>query len=171
MKKAAVIGGAGFIGSHLVDALVADGARVTVVDDFSVGRREFLARSSHAIEVVALHVGHAPAEVARLAEVIAGHDVGFPLAANPEARWGLANTCLDVEQNTLTTWAALEAMRRSRVASFVLASSGTVYGDIAEPVAEAHGPLQPISLYGASKLASEGLVSAYVGSFGQRGLV
>src|SRR5262249_31339551 len=151
-----VIGGAGFIGSHLVDALTDGGVRVTVVDDFSVGRREFLARAAHAIDVVALHVAHAPAEVARLAEVIAGHDVVFHLAAHPAARWGLENTFLDLEQNTLTTWAALEAMRRSRVGTFVLASSGTVYGDIAEPVAEAHGPLQPISLYGASKLASEG---------------
>jgi UDP-glucose 4-epimerase len=170
-NRAAVIGGAGFIGSHLVDALAAGGARVTVIDDFSVGRREFLARSSHAIDIVALHVAHAPTDVARLAEVIAGHDVVFHLAANPEARWGLENTFLDVEQNTLTTWAALEAMRKSRVGTFVLASSGTVYGDIADPVGEAHGPLQPISLYGASKLASEGLTSAFAHCFDQRGLV
>lgn len=167
----AVIGGAGFIGSHLVDALALGGARVTVVDDFSVGRRQFLARSIDRIDVIELHVAHAPDDVARLGELLRGHDVVVHLAANPEARWGLEDTFLDLQQNTLTTWAVLEAMRRVRVPTFVLASSGTVYGDIAEPVGEAHGPLQPISLYGASKLASEGLASAFASCFGVRALV
>jgi UDP-glucose 4-epimerase len=169
--RAFVIGGAGFIGSHLVDALVAGGARVTVVDDFSVGEREFLARSLERIEVVEFHVGHAPADVARLAEIVRGHDLVLHLAANPEARWGLEDTFLDLEQNTLTTWAALEAMRRSQVKTFVLASSGTVYGDIADPVDEKHGPLHPISLYGASKLACEGLTAAFAHCFDQRGII
>jgi UDP-glucose 4-epimerase len=169
--KPLVIGGAGFIGSHLVDALVARGHRVTVVDDLSVGKRAFLQQSQASIELVELRVGHEPAEVAALARVIAGHDVVFHLAANPEARLGLADTLLDLRQNTLTTWAALEAMRLTGVRHFVLASSGTVYGETDAAVDEAHGPLEPISLYGASKLAAEGLVSAFVRSFGLRGLV
>ncbi|HEX9103261.1 MAG TPA: NAD-dependent epimerase/dehydratase family protein, partial [Polyangia bacterium] len=144
---------------------------VTVVDDFSVGRREFLARSQARITIVDFHVGHAPADVVHLAGVLRGHDVVFHLAANPEARWGLENTFLDLEQNTLTTWAVLEAMRRSGARRFVLASSGTIYGDLADPVGEDHGPLRPISLYGASKLASEGLASAFAACFGQRALV
>ena len=171
VSSAVVIGGAGFIGSHLVDALADAGVRVTVVDDFSVGRREFLARSMERIAVVELHVGHAPADVARLAEVVRGHDVVVHLAANPEARWGLENSCLDLEQGTLATYNVLEAMRRTGVKTFVLSSSGTVYGDIAEPVAEDHGPLNPISLYGATKLASEGLASAFAHCFGQRAVV
>ena len=166
-----VVGGAGFIGSHLVDALASRGGRVTVVDDFSVGRREFLARSAAAVDVVELRVAHDPAALGRLCEIVAGHDVVFHLAANPEARWGLENTFLDVEQNTLTTWAALEALRRAGGGRFVLASSGTVYGDTGDPVGEDHGPMLPISLYGASKLASEGLVSAFSHCFGIRGLI
>jgi UDP-glucose 4-epimerase len=170
-ERAVVIGGAGFIGSHLVDALVEAGVRVTVVDDFSVGRREFLARSQAHIAIADFHVGHAPADVVHLAAILRGHDVVFHLAANPEARWGLENTFLDLEQNTLTTWAVLEAMRRGGVRRFVLSSSGTVYGDLADPVGEDHGPLQPISLYGASKLASEALASAFAACFGQQALV
>ena len=166
-----VIGGAGFIGSHLVDALAARGHRVTVVDDLSVGRRELLARSAASVELVELRVSHEPAALVELARVVAGHDVVFQLAANPEARRGLDDTLLDLQQNALTTWAALEAMRLSGVPRLVLASSGTVYGDDAAPMDEAHGPLLPISLYGASKLAAEGLVSAFAHSFGLRGLI
>jgi UDP-glucose 4-epimerase len=171
--KALVVGGAGFIGSHLTDAILARGGQVTVVDDLSVGRRDFLAGAlatgRAALQV--FQVSHEPAAVAALTEVVRGHDVVFHLAANPEARWGLADTFLDLRQNTLTTWAVLDAMRQAEVKRFVLASSGTVYGDVPRPLDEAHGPLLPISLYGASKLASEGLVSAYAHCWQMRGWI
>lgn len=171
--RALVIGGAGFVGSHLADALAARGDSVTVVDDLSVGKREFLegALAGGLVRLEVLRVTHEPPVVEQLAGLCSGHDTVFHLAANPEARWGLADPFLDLRQNTLSAWAALEAARRAGSKRFVLASSGTVYGDVAEVVAEDHGPILPISLYGASKVASEALVSAYAHCFGVRGVI
>jgi UDP-glucose 4-epimerase len=95
-----------------------------------------------------------------------GHDVVLHLAANPEARWGLENPRLDLEQGTIATWNVLEAMRRTGARKLLLSSSGTVYGDTAEFCSEADLGLLPISLYGASKLAGESMVSAWVECFG-----
>ncbi|HWA71342.1 MAG TPA: NAD-dependent epimerase/dehydratase family protein [Polyangiaceae bacterium] len=157
-----VLGGAGFIGSHLVESLVTRGP-VTVFDNLSVGRREFIAEPL-ASGGARLIVDDA-SDLSRLEAALAGHDVVFHLAANPEARWGLSNTRLDLEQGTIVTYNVLEAMRRTGVERLVLASSGTVYGDTPAPCREQDlGPL-PISLYGASKLASEALVSAFVSCF------
>lgn len=160
--RSLVVGGAGFIGSHLVDRLVLRGP-VTIYDNLSVGRRSFVA--SH------LDAGRASLVVAdaldleALATAMEGHDVVFHLSANPEARWGLERTRLDLEQGTLATYNVLEAMRRTGVPRLVFASSGTVYGETDAVVAEGDlGPL-PISLYGASKLAGEALISAFVSCF------
>jgi UDP-glucose 4-epimerase len=158
-----VVGGAGFIGSHLVERLVARG-RVTVYDNLSVGRREFLSDplASGRCELV---TGDA-LDLDALVSSIAGHDVVFHLAANPEARWGLENPRLDLEQGTIATWNVLEAMRRTGVRSFVFSSSGTVYGDTPASCAEDDLGSLPISLYGASKFAGEALISAFVECFG-----
>lgn len=166
--RSLIIGGAGFIGSHLVDLLVARGP-VTVLDNLSVGRREFLGEhpSTGAVTLI-------EADALDLDALIAaarGHDVVFHLAANPEARWGLERTRLDLEQGTIVTYNALEAARRGGVARFVFASSGTVYGDTAEPRGELDLGHLPVSLYGASKLAGEGLLAAYVTCFGLRGAI
>jgi UDP-glucose 4-epimerase len=160
-----VTGGAGFIGSHLVDRLVSRGPG-TVYDDLSVGKREHLA-GPLATGQVHLEVADLR-EVDRLERALAGHDLVFHLAANPEARWGLENPRLDLEQGTLVTANVLEAMRRTGARRLVLASSGTVYGDTPDACAEGDLGRLPISLYGASKLASEALVSAYVECFGLR---
>jgi UDP-glucose 4-epimerase len=157
-----VLGGAGFIGSHLVEALVSRGP-VTVFDNLSVGRREFIGEplaSGGARLIVA-----DASDLSALEQALAGHDVVFHLAANPEARWGLANTRLDLEQGTIVTYNVLEAMRRTGVQRLVLASSGTVYGDTPTPCREQDLGALPISLYGASKLSSEALVSAFVSCF------
>lgn len=161
--KVAVVGGAGFIGSHLVETLVERGDTVVAIDDLSIGKREFLSEKAKLIE---LHVTHEPACVERLATIFDGVDLVFNLAANPDARWSLADTFLDMRQNALVNWATLDAMRRAKVKKFVLASSGTVYGDIPRAVAEDHGPSFPISLYGASKVASEAYASAYAHGYG-----
>lgn len=166
--KSLIIGGAGFIGSHLADRLVRRGP-VTLFDNLSVGKREFVAEhlASGAAELV---VGEL-LELDRVCEVVKGHDVVFQLAANPEARWGLDNPRLDLEQGTIATWNVLEAMRRGGVETIVFSSSGTVYGDTAEVCAEGDLGRLPISLYGASKLAGEALISAFVECFGLRGLI
>ncbi len=158
-----VAGGAGFIGSHLVDRLVERGP-VTVFDNLSVGKRDFIADhlASGAVTLVTGELLDLPAVTA----AIAGHDVVFHLAANPEARWGLENPRLDLEQGTIATWNVLDAMRQTGVKRIVFSSSGTMYGDTAESCAEQDLGRLPISLYGASKFACEALVSAYVECFG-----
>jgi UDP-glucose 4-epimerase len=158
-----VVGGAGFIGSHLTDRLVERGP-VTLYDNLSVGRREFVA--GHLASERARLVEGDALDLERLTEAMADHDLVVHLAANPEARHGLARTRLDLEQGTIATYNVLEAMRRAGVGRLIFASSGTVYGETARTCAEGDLGELPISLYGASKLAGEALVSAYVECFG-----
>ena len=167
-----VTGGAGFIGSHLIDVLLADPSvkEVRVLDNFSSGRREFLAHHAqdsrlkiHELELLALE---------KILPHFAGVDQVFHLAANPDARWGLDNTRLDLEQETIVTYNVLEAMRRQKVPRLVFSSSGTVYGDVGTTVThEKLGPALPISLYGAGKVASEALVSAFCSTFGLSAII
>lgn len=158
-----VVGGAGFIGSHLVDRLVLRGP-VTVYDNLSVGRRAFL--DAHLASGAVTLVEADALDLERLVAEVSGHDVVFHLAANPEARHGLANTRLDLEQGTIATYNVLEAMRRNDVRTLVFSSSGTVYGETARTSAEGDLGDLPISLYGASKLAGEAMISAFVECFG-----
>ncbi|MDI1446755.1 NAD-dependent epimerase/dehydratase family protein [Polyangium sp. 6x1] len=160
--KTLVVGGAGFIGSHLVDRLVTRGP-VTVYDNLSVGKRAFLKEHLDTGRVTLVEADALDLE--RLTAAAAGHDVVFHLSANPEARWGLERTRLDLEQGTIVTYNVLEAMRRARVSRLVFSSSGTVYGDTPETCKEDHIGHLPISLYGASKLAGEALISAFVECF------
>lgn len=158
-----VVGGAGFIGSHLVSRLV-ERAQVTVLDDLSSGRQAHL-DSAVASGRCELRVGSVfDAEL--LMSCLRGKIAVFHLSANPEARLGLEQPMLDLEQGTLATHAVLDAMRRSSVKGLVLASSGTVYGLSRSVCREQDLGSLPISLYGASKLASEALVSAHVECFG-----
>ncbi|HXX65836.1 MAG TPA: NAD-dependent epimerase/dehydratase family protein [Polyangiaceae bacterium] len=168
-----VIGGAGFIGSHLVDRLVERGP-VTIFDNLSVGKRDFIAEhlASGRARLVQGDALDLPALTSAMSGAAGeGHDVVFHLAANPEARWGLERTRLDLEQGTIATYNALEAARLAAVRRLVFSSSGTVYGNTAEPCGEMDLGHLPISLYGASKLAGEALVSAYVECFDLRGFI
>ena len=115
--KSFVIGGAGFIGSHLVDLLVERGP-VTVFDNLSAGRREFLAQHLDDGRDVELVIGDV-LDAAHLTRAMTGHDVVFHLAANPEARRGLERTRLDLEQGTIATYNALEAALLNDVDTFV----------------------------------------------------
>jgi UDP-glucose 4-epimerase len=163
-----VIGGAGFIGSHLIDLLVERGP-VTVYDNMSVGKREFIAGhlANGAVTLIEADV----LDLAKVTEAMKGHDVVFHLAANPEARWGLERTRLDLEQGTIAIYNALEAARLGGVKKFVFASSGTVYGNVTKPCAEGDLGSLPISLYGASKFAGEAMLSAFVECFGIEGFI
>ena len=167
-----VTGGAGFIGSHLIDVLLADPTvgEVRVLDNFSSGRREHLVEHQnsprlkvHAIELL---------EEKKIQPFFKGVDCVFHLAANPDARLGIANTRLDLEQESIVTWNVLEAMRLSAVPRMIFSSSGTVYGDVGTTVThEGLGPCLPTSLYGAGKLASEGLISGFCSTFGMRAVI
>jgi UDP-glucose 4-epimerase len=158
-----VVGGAGFIGSHLV-ARLTERAEVTVLDDLSSGRREFLAPALASGRCELREGSVFDAEL--LVSAMRGKIAVFHLSANPEARRGLEQPMLDLEQGTLATHTVLDAMRRTGVKGLVLASSGSVYGLARQACREGDLGALPISLYGASKLASEALVSAYVECFG-----
>lgn len=160
-----VTGGAGFIGSHLVDRLIAQGDVVTVYDNLSSGRKNFL--EHHMENPRFKFVKGDLLDPQLLRKSMAGHELVCHLAANPQAIEGTRNTRLDLEQNTIGTYNVLESMRINGVKKLIFTSSGTVYGDIPDIMLnEQFGPMLPISLYGASKLACEGLISGFVALFG-----
>ena len=159
-----VVGGAGFIGSHLVDRLV-DRGPVTIFDDLSVGKTSFI-EGPLASGRAKLIKGDARDLDALKAALTSDHDVVFNLAANPEARHGLKNTRLDLELGTILTYNVLESMRLAGVKKLVFSSSGTVYGESSKVAAEKDLGELPISLYGASKFAGEAMIAAFVECFG-----
>ena len=168
--RCVVTGGAGFIGSNLVDRLLALEHDVTVYDNFSTGQRRFLedARRHARLRLVEGDT----LDLASLTAAIAGSEVVFHLAANADVRFGTEHPKKDLEQNTLATFNVLEAMRANAARRIVFASTGSIYGDATQvPTAEtAPFPVQT-SLYGASKLAGEGLIQAYCEGFGFEGYI
>lgn len=165
--KAFVTGGAGFIGSNLVDRLLSEGHAVTVYDNLSSGQLEFLAeaRSQPGFALISGDI----LDASRLTAAMANHDIVFHLAANADVRFGTQHPRKDLEQNTLGTANVLEAMRAHELRRLVFSSTGSVYGESAcIPTPEdAPFPIQT-SLYAASKLAGEALISAYCLGFGMR---
>jgi UDP-glucose 4-epimerase len=160
-----VTGGAGFVGSHLVDRLVKDGHDVTVYDNLSTGRKEFLA--SHLREGRIRLIEDDLLRFESVREAVGGQEMVWHLAANSDVRRGVEDTDVDLQQNTMATYNVLKAMRQAGVAKIAFSSTSTVYGEpTVIPTPEDYGPLCPISLYGASKLACEGLFSAFSHSFG-----
>jgi len=167
-----VTGGAGFIGSHLIDLLLADAAtkEIRVLDNFSSGRREHLEqhKPNPRLKIFKLDL----LDLKKIQPRFKGVDRVFHLAANPDARWGIENTKLDLEQETIATCNVLEAMRRNSVTQIIMSSSGTVYGDVGLTITHENlGPALPISLYGAGKVAAEALISAFCATFGLRGII
>jgi UDP-glucose 4-epimerase len=166
-NKIIVTGGAGFIGSHLVDRLLSRGNEVTVIDNLSSGRMEFLKKhvENHNYKFIKMDV----MELEKLKKTIHGADIIFHLAADPDVRLGAENTRIHLEQNIIATYNLLEAMRTNRRQKIVFTSTSTVYGEATIiPTPENYGPLIPISLYGASKLACEGLITSYCHTFDMR---
>lgn len=160
-----VTGGAGFIGSTLVDRLLALGHRVTAFDNFSTGQRPFLegALTNPNFKLVEGDVLDLPA----LKRAAAGTDVVYHLAANADVRFGTHHPDRDLQQNTVATFNVLEAMRANGVTRIGFSSTGSVYGepDVFPTPETAPFPIQT-SLYAASKVAGEGLISAYAHGFG-----
>jgi UDP-glucose 4-epimerase len=159
-----VTGGAGFIGSHVVDRLVNEGFWVRVVDNLSSGRLVNIKRhiDSSAIELV---VGDLKDPEVAL-RVVDGVDTVFHYAANPEVRVSTTNPEVHFNENIVATFNLLEAMRRRNVRELVFASSSSVYGEPLEiPVGE-DAPVKPVSVYGASKASCENLIHAYAKLYG-----
>ncbi len=160
-----VTGGAGFIGSHLVELLLSQGHSVVVVDNLSTGRLEFLSGVLNEPGLELVRDDLRDPEVA--SRSVRGADAVFHLAANPEVRIGSQDPASIYEQNVLVTFNVLEAMRAHGVRVIGFASSSTVYGDARVlPTPEDYSPLEPISVYGASKLAGEAMLSGYAHTFG-----
>ncbi len=170
LSRVLVTGGAGFIGSHVVDALVAGGAEVVVYDDLRTGRREFLsgAEASGAVELVVGDI----LDLTRLTAAMRGCDQVIHLAANADVRRGLENPTRDLEQNTIGTSTVLEAMRGNGVSRIAFSSTGSVYGEpeVFPTPEDAPFPVQT-SLYGASKLAGEALLAAYATGYGMSAVI
>ena len=165
--RALVTGGAGFIGSHLVEELLSEGLEVVVIDNFSSGRVDNLSgvAGNPNLKVVKGDVR----DRALLEENLEGVDTVFHFAANPEVRVGDPRE--HFEHGILATFTLLEAMRRKDVKEIVFASSSTVYGEAEKlPTPEDYGPAKPISVYGASKLACEALISSYAHTYGFKGV-
>ena len=162
--RALVTGGAGFIGSHLVDELVDAGYSVKIIDNLSSGD---LALVNH--QIAAGNAEFIEGDITSIDDVLQATkevDVVFHMAANPDIRLGTQVTDTDLKQGTIATYNILEAMRINNVNKIVFASSSVVYGEDAPmPTPESFGPCLPISLYGASKVGSEGLITSWVGTF------
>lgn len=166
LPSALVTGGAGFIGSHLVDRLLKNGWEVTVLDNFSTGSFENI---KQAFETGRLKIIIGDAKTIDLTGELESVDYIFHMAANPDVRE--ISPSVHFQENILATFNILEYARKVRTKFFVFASSSTVYGDASKlPTPEDYGPLKPISLYGAAKLAAEGLVSSYCHTFGMIGV-
>ncbi len=168
-SRVLVTGGAGYIGSHLCETLLRQGYKVRAMDDLSAGRREFLSacEEDDNFELVVGDILRSSLE-----GPLEGCTAVFHLAANPDVRMALADTRVDLKQNVEATHMLLEAMRRSDVASIVFTSTSTVYGEAdVVPTPEDYSPVEPISVYGATKLACEALISSFCHTFGFRGIV
>ena len=162
--RSLVTGGAGFIGSHLVDRLVERGDEVIVADNLSSGRIEFIQHhlDNNSIELRDVDL----TDLDQVMSVMTGVDMVFHLAANADIQLGTRITDTDLRQGTIATYNIVESMRLNSVEKIAFSSSSVVYGEDAPmPTPETHGPCIPISLYGASKLAAEGLIGAWVGTF------
>ena len=165
-----ITGAAGFIGSTLADRLLEEGHEVIGFDNLSTGQERFLESA----------LRHASFRLIRgdlldfdlLASAVQGAEIVFHFAANADVRFGTDHPRRDLEQNTIATWNVLESMRRAGVRRIAFSSTGSVYGEAAViPTPEdCPFPVQT-SLYGASKLAAEGMISAYAEGFGMEAYI
>jgi len=165
-----VTGGAGFVGSNMVDRLLADGHEVVAYDNLSTGSERFLekAMASPAFRFVKGDTLDLPA----LSAAMKGSDFVFHFAANADVRFGTEHPRKDLEQNTIATFNVLEAMRAAGVKRVGFSSTGSIYGEPETfPTPEDYKFPVQTSLYGASKLAGEGLIQAYCEGFGFQGYI
>lgn len=168
--KALITGAAGFVGSNLVDRLLADGHEVVGYDNFSTGQPRFLEAAHGSPSFVMIHGDVLDRQ--RLTAALSGCDVVFHFAANADVRFGLDHPQRDLEQNIIATFNVLDAMRATGVRKIAFSSTGSIYGEptVFPTPEDAPFPLQT-SIYGASKLGCEGLIQAYCEGYGFEGYI
>jgi len=170
-KRVLITGGAGFIGSHLVDDLMLRQFNITVLDNLKNGRLKNIEKWLRKRSFAFVHKDLLNArDVVKAAE---GCEIVFHLAADPEVRTGTASPEVHYRQNIQGTFSLLEAARKvGDVETLIFTSSSTVYGEAKRiPTPEDYAPLQPISVYGASKLSCEALITAYAHTYGFRAII
>jgi UDP-glucose 4-epimerase len=164
-----VTGCAGFIGSHLTDALLEMGNRVVGVDNLSAGKKRFLEEAEGYQDFRFVQADLLKDD---LRPIFKGADLVFHIAANPDVRSGANDTLSQYRQNIEVTYRVLEAMRELRIRNIIFPSTSTVYGETTIiPTPENYGPLVPISVYGATKLACEALICSYAHSFDMQAVI
>lgn len=170
MNRIFVTGAAGFIGSSLVDRLLADGKTVVGWDNFSTGQEPFLTSATKHPNFRLIRGDNL--DLPALTQAMAGCDTVLHLAANADVRFGLNHPRKDLEQNTIATFNVLEAMRANNIKRIAFSSTGSVYGeaDIIPTPENAPFPIQT-SLYAASKVAGETLIHSYCEGFGFEGYI
>jgi UDP-glucose 4-epimerase len=165
--RAIITGGAGFIGSHVLDRLASAGWYVKVIDNFSTGRIENLKSHSSSSKI--------DVKKKDLKEVteadVEGFETVFHYAANPEVRVSTINPEIHFKENIVTTFRLLEALRKSDVKEIIFASSSSVYGEPDKIPVDEGAPLRPVSIYGASKVACENLIHAYSKLYGIKAVI
>lgn len=170
MNVVFVTGASGFIGSNLVDRLLASGKKVVGWDNFSTGQRQFLSGAASHPNFRLIEGDNL--DLPSLTTAMTGCDTVFHLAANADVRFGLNHPKKDLEQNTIATFNVLEAMRANGIKRIAFSSTGSVYGE-AEVIPTPENAPFPIqtSLYATSKVAGEGLIQSYCEGFGFEGYI
>ncbi|MHB1907368.1 MAG: NAD-dependent epimerase/dehydratase family protein [Nitrososphaerales archaeon] len=168
MENILVTGGCGFIGSHLVDYIMEKGNEVLVLDNLSAGNLKNL---EHWKSSKSLRIRKEDLLSPGLA-IPTNCDTIYHVAANPDVRIGSSNPSVHFEENIVATYNLLEAMRKSHAKKIVFTSTSTIYGEAeVMPTAEDYGPLEPISIYGGTKLACEALISSYAYTYGFKAMI
>lgn len=171
VQKVFLTGGAGFIGSHIVDMLLERGYRVTVYDNLSTGKKDYV--SQHFDNLCFNFIDGDILDFEHLKICMGNHDLVWHLAANTDILLGYKYPQTDLKNGIIGTHNVLDAMRYNNIQTILFASSGAIYGNLCKKnnVNESAGPILPLSLYGASKMSCEGLISAYCNLFDLRALI
>jgi UDP-glucose 4-epimerase len=169
--KVLVTGGAGFIGSHLCDALVELGHRVVAIDNLSLGRQRNLSQLQGNPNFQFVHGDVLDESLLGTLVANGRFDCVFHMAANSDIARSHASPSIDLDNSFMTTFRVPEAMRGADIRQLVFASTSAIYGEADGEIAEDFGPLRPISHYGAAKLASEAFINSYGENYGMQGWI
>jgi len=162
--KCFITGGAGFIGSNIVDRLLSENHSATIYDNFTSGKEEFI--KQHYKNSLFKKINADILDKEKLIKAMKGHDIVLHFAANPDIAKSMIETDLDLRLGIIATYNVVEAMRLNNIKKIVFSSGSGVYGDVGlVETAENFGPLIPISMYGASKLGCEGIITAFCHMF------